>query len=143
MLLVHIVWNAKPFISGVKFIHATSFKVFFYARCRMKLMRDLTPSQRVFNVFFFKAAACASSLLPDRTNTIFICYGLQLLELPAGTPGYFTPPFELQNTMPFMPRGENRRSACSLKPAMWRTCSIFCAWSLLFLTEVCAQSQRR
>ncbi|KAM9827490.1 procollagen C-endopeptidase enhancer 2b isoform 1-T1 [Neosynchiropus ocellatus] len=26
---------------------------------------------------------------------------------------------------------------------MWRTCGVFSAWSLLFLTQVCAQSQRR
>ncbi|MEQ2166662.1 Procollagen C-endopeptidase enhancer 2 [Goodea atripinnis] len=41
-----------------------------------------------------------------------------------------------------MPRGEIRRSACSVSPAVWRTC-IFGAWTLLFLTEVCAQSQQR
>uniref|UniRef100_A0A668UAU3 Procollagen C-endopeptidase enhancer 2b n=1 Tax=Oreochromis aureus TaxID=47969 RepID=A0A668UAU3_OREAU len=45
--------------------------------------------------------------------------------------------------MPFTPRGENRRSSCSVFPTMWRTCSIFCAWTVLFLTEVCAQSQQR
>ncbi|MED6268812.1 Procollagen C-endopeptidase enhancer 2 [Characodon lateralis] len=41
-----------------------------------------------------------------------------------------------------MPRGEIRRNACSVSPAVWRTC-IFGAWTLLFLTEVCAQSQQR
>ncbi|XP_075903459.1 procollagen C-endopeptidase enhancer 2b [Nelusetta ayraudi] len=46
--------------------------------------------------------------------------------------------------MPFMPRDENRRSACcSVNQTMWRTGAIFCAWSLLLLTDVCAQSQRR
>ncbi|XP_068437536.1 procollagen C-endopeptidase enhancer 2b isoform X1 [Clinocottus analis] len=45
--------------------------------------------------------------------------------------------------MPFMSRVENRRRACSVNQTMWRTCSVFCAWSLLFLTEVCAQSQQR
>lgn len=112
-------------------------------------MRDLSPFQRLFNRFLFfffweKAAACAPSLLPRRTNVIFICSSLQLLKLPAGTPGYFSPTVsQLLHTMPFMPRGENRRSARSVQPTMWRTCSIFGAWSLLFLTEVCAQSQRR
>lgn len=57
--------------------------------------------------------------------------------------GTFPPPIQLLNTMPFMPRGENRRSARSVDQTMWRTCGIFCAWSLLFLTDVCAQSQRR
>uniref|UniRef100_A0A3B3YPN3 Procollagen C-endopeptidase enhancer 2b n=1 Tax=Poecilia mexicana TaxID=48701 RepID=A0A3B3YPN3_9TELE len=42
-----------------------------------------------------------------------------------------------------MPRSENKRSVCSVHNTMWRTCSIFCAWTLLFLTEVCAQSQQR
>lgn len=112
----------------------------------MSYTRPHTP-ELVFNRFFFfsseKAVPCAPSLLPRRTNAIFICSSSQLLKLPAGTPGYFSPPFQLLNTMPFMPRGENRRSACTGNPTMWRTCSIFCAWSLLLLTDVCAQSQRR
>ncbi|KAK7881786.1 hypothetical protein WMY93_030195 [Mugilogobius chulae] len=29
------------------------------------------------------------------------------------------------------------------RSAMWKTCSLFCAWCLLFLSEICAQSQRR
>ncbi|XP_071341170.1 procollagen C-endopeptidase enhancer 2b isoform X1 [Trachinotus anak] len=91
-----------------------------------------------------KAAACAPSLQPRRTNAIFICPSSQFLKLPAGTRGYFSPPCALLNTMPLMlPRGESRRSAGSVNPTMWRTCSIFCAWSLLFLTEVCAQTQQR
>lgn len=98
----------------------------------------------VFFSILKKAAACAPSLLPRITNVIFICSGLQLQKLPAGTPWcFFSPPFQLLNTMSFMPRGENRRSACSVNQTMWRTCGIFCAWSLLFLTDVCAQSQRR
>lgn len=134
--------------SWLKFIHVTSFNV-FQARCWMKLMRDLTPFQRFFNRFFFffflgkKQQPVLQSLLPRRTNAIFICSSLQWLKLPAGTPGYFSPPSQLLHTMPHMPRGENRRSARSVTPTMWRTCSVFCAWSLLFLTEVCAQSQRR
>uniref|UniRef100_A0A3P8XAH9 Procollagen C-endopeptidase enhancer 2b n=1 Tax=Esox lucius TaxID=8010 RepID=A0A3P8XAH9_ESOLU len=43
-----------------------------------------------------------------------------------------------------MPPGENRRSgAWSVNPTMCRICGLFCAWGVLFLTEVCAQSQRR
>ncbi|XP_024248196.1 procollagen C-endopeptidase enhancer 2 [Oncorhynchus tshawytscha] len=43
--------------------------------------------------------------------------------------------------MSFMPRSENRRTgAWSVHPTMWRICSIFCAWGVLSLTEVCAQS---
>lgn len=57
--------------------------------------------------------------------------------------GTFPLRFSLLSTMPFTPPGENRRSSCSVFPTMWRTCSIFCAWTLLFLTEVCAQSQQR
>ncbi|KAM9552823.1 procollagen C-endopeptidase enhancer 2-like [Salvelinus alpinus] len=46
--------------------------------------------------------------------------------------------------MSFIPAGENRRSgAWSVHPIMLRICSLFCAWSVLFLTEVCGQSQRR
>lgn len=117
----------------------------FQARCCIKLIGDLTPLLCVFYRSFLgkKAAACAPSLLPRSTNAIFICSSLQLLKLPPGTSWYFSPPCEPLNTMSFMPRGENKRVAWSVNPTMWRTCSIFCAWSLLFLTEVCAQSQRR
>lgn len=88
-------------------------------------------------------APWAPSLLPRRTNAIFICLRLQLLKVPAGTPGYFSPPFELLSTLPFTARSESRRSVCSVYSTMWRTCGLFCAWTLLFMTEVCAQSQRR
>ncbi|KAL3040389.1 hypothetical protein OYC64_011421 [Pagothenia borchgrevinki] len=38
-----------------------------------------------------------------------------------------------------MPRGEKRAG----NTTMWRTCSVFTLWSLMFLTHICAQSQRR
>lgn len=49
----------------------------------------------------------------------------------------------LPNTMSFMSRVNTRRGARSVNQTMWRTCGVFCAWILLFLTDVCAQSQRR
>lgn len=47
------------------------------------------------------------------------------------------------NTMSFMLRVNTRRGARPVNQTMWRTCGGFCAWILLFLTDVCAQSQRR
>lgn len=145
--------NHSSMSPGFKFVHATPHSSFFQARC-VKLMRDLTPSQRFFNNFlsslsfslslsFGAAAAAASALLRPSYHAEQTLYSSAPAcsdwNFPAGTPGLlFFPPHQVQlpNTMPFMPRGENRRT-------MWRTCSVFCAWSLLFLAEVCAQSQRR
>ena len=115
-----------------------------FAQCRPGAVgcycrRPHTPPARLLSQVFGKRqllAACAPSLLPHRTNAIFICSGLQSPKLPPGTSGYFSPPFEPLNTMSFMPRG-------SASPTMWRICSLFCAWILLFLAEVCAQTQRR
>ncbi|XP_029698299.1 procollagen C-endopeptidase enhancer 2b isoform X2 [Takifugu rubripes] len=70
--------------------------------------------------------------------------GSQLQKLSAGTPEYFSPwSWLLPNTMSFMLRVNTRRGARSVNQTMWRTCGVFCAWILLFLTDVCAQSQRR
>lgn len=102
--------------SGVKFIQP---------RCRKKL--NPPSASAIFFPPFFFTPPCPPYY---RTNAIFICSSLQLLELPAGPPALFTAPFEQ-----FTSRGGN--------PTMRGTCSLFCAWSLLFLTEVCAQAQRR
>lgn len=120
----------------VRIIYVTCPSLF---SCHTKVKWDLNR----FSPPLKKSAACPPSLLPGRTNAIFICSGLQLQKLPAGTPGYFSPPLHLLSIMPFMPRGENSRSARSVNQTMWRTCGVFCAWSLLFLTDVCAQAQRR
>ncbi|XP_041924625.1 procollagen C-endopeptidase enhancer 2b [Alosa pseudoharengus] len=37
----------------------------------------------------------------------------------------------------------NRHTAWSFKPTMWKICSVYCAWGLLLLTGIRAQSQRR
>lgn len=89
-------------------------------------------------------AAFAPSLLPHRTSAIFMRSGSQLQKLSAGTPEYFSPwSWLLPNTMSFMLRVNTRRGARPVNQTMWRTCGGFCAWILLFLTDVCAQSQRR
>lgn len=134
-------------------IHIILSKVSYYARCGIKLKQESplppysshpnTSSESLIPGFGKRQLPADCSLLPRRTNAIFISV-LQLAKLPPGTSGYFSPPLERLNTMSFMPPGENRRSgAWSVHPIMLRICSIFCAWSVLFLTEVCAQSQRR
>lgn len=128
-------------------VYSCHFLQGFQARCRMKLMWDPTPSQRVYNRFFLFGKKQQPVLPPSNhaEQTLYSsapacsCWNSSQ-ELLGTFPHRLS---ELLNTMPFMPRGENRRSACSVNPIMWRTCSIFCAWSLLFLSEVCAQTQQR
>ena len=118
-----------------------------YARCGTKPKHHHPPSNAsnasLIPGFGKRQLPAECSLLPRSTNAIFISV-LQLAKLPPVSSGYFSPPLERLNTMSFMPAGENRRSgAWSIHPIMLRICSVFCAWSVLFLTEVCGQSQRR
>ncbi|XP_037613370.1 procollagen C-endopeptidase enhancer 2b isoform X2 [Sebastes umbrosus] len=114
----------------------------------MKLKQeDFTPSQIFFFFFFFlgeKAAACAQSLLSTQNKRYIHLLQLAVAETPRrNSLATLHHRLSCWNTMPFMSRWENRRRACSFNPTMWTTCSLFCAWSLLFLTDVCAQSQQR
>lgn len=92
--IVRIDWNVKVrahgFSSQVNSCHLLQAGV--QARCRMKLIQDphtllLCACARAWK----KAAVCAPSLRPRRTNAIFIRSGPQSLELPAGAAGYFSP----------------------------------------------------
>lgn len=121
---------------------SSSFMLFSWsqARCYIRSMGAHThpASSVVFFSSFFpkkKKSSCPRSVPPTTQHKRHI----HLLRLAvAETPLrelHFSPH---RSTMSFVPRAETRRSA-----TMWRTCSVFCAWSLLFLAEVCAQSQQR
>lgn len=132
-------------------IHIILSKVSYYARCGIKLKQESplppysshpnTSSESLIPGFGKRQLPADCSLLPRRTNAIFsLCSSLQPAKLPPGTfLGSF--PHRSSHWLSFMPRSENRRTgAWSVHPTMWRIYSIFCAWGVLSLTEVCAQS---
>lgn len=130
-------WNS----CSVKFIHATYFNVFMGQVKYEAITWDPTPCSASFILFF--PSPCY--VPPTAQNKRYIhVHELAVAQTPCRNSWVLFPPsFQLLSTMSFMLQGENRRSACSIYPTMWRARSIFCAWTLLFLTEVCAQSQRR
>lgn len=135
--------NHSSMSPGFKFVHATPHSSFFQARC-VKLMRDLTPSQRFFNNFlsslsfslslsFGAAAAAASALLRPSYHAEQTLYSSAPAcsdwNFPAGTPGllFFPPTRSSCRTQCHSCHGAKTGGQCGERAASFAH-GVYCSW---------------